>query len=83
MIINATAKDTYQLNGTNPRTATDRRDMDISSLQFGWFEWVYYRDDEQHPLPCEYLGRCLGSAKTKGNAMTQWIWKRNGQVVPR
>ena len=63
MIINATAKDTYQLNGTNPDTVTLGREMDISNLQFGWYEWVYYHDDEPYPLPRDYLGRCLGPAK--------------------
>ena len=79
MIINATAKDTYQLNGTNPDTVTFGREMDISNVQFGWYEWVYYRDDEPFPLPRDYLGRCLlGPAKTEGNEVTQWILKKNG-----
>ena len=83
LIINATAKDTYQLAGTNPHTVTLGREMDISNLQFGWYEWVYYRDDDPYPLPHEYLGRCLGPAKNEGNEMTQWILKKNGLVVPR
>ncbi|EJK51222.1 hypothetical protein THAOC_29628 [Thalassiosira oceanica] len=72
---------TYQLNGTNPDTVTLGREMDISNLQFGWCEWVCYRDDEPYPLPRDYLGRCLGPAKTEGNEMGQWILKKNGQVV--
>ena len=45
LIYNCTAKKLFQLNGTNPYTATLGDQADISNLcQFGWYEWVYYWD---------------------------------------
>lgn len=87
-IFTLTARDLFQLNGTNPYTATFGEEGDISNLcQFAWYEWVYYYDDSNHssmfPFPKATLGRCLGPAKNEGNEMTQWVLKYNGQVVPR
>ena len=31
----------------------------------------------------EIIGRCLGLEKNKGNKMTQWVLKINGQVLPQ
>ena len=58
---------------------------DISNLcQFGWYEWVYYREGgSMFPFPKEVLGQCVGPAKGEGNEMAQWILKANGNVVPR
>ena len=60
-------------------------EADISNLcQFGWYEWVYFREDSaSFPFQKERLGRCLCPAKNEGNAMTQWVLKDNGKVVPR
>ena len=85
LIFQVTAKKLFQLNGTNPHTATFGTEADISHLcQFGWYEWVYYRDQSaSFPFPKECLGRCLGPAKNEGNAMAQWILNENGRVVVR
>ncbi len=85
LIFQVTAKKLFQLNGTNPHTATFGTEADISHLcQFGWYEWVYYRDQSaSFPYPKECLGRCLGPAKNEGNAMAQWILNENGRVVVR
>ena len=79
------SKNLYQLNGTNPYTATFGEEADISHIcQFGWYQFVYYREQSaSYPHMKEYLGRCLGPAKNEGNKMAQWILKPNGQVVPR
>ena len=29
------------------------------------------------------MGRCFGPAKNKGNEMSQWVLKQNGQILPR
>ncbi len=85
LIFQVTAKKLFQLNGTNPHTATFGMEADILHLcQFGWYEWVYYQDQSaSFPFPKECLGRCLGLAKNEGNAMTQWILNENGRIVVR
>ena len=45
-IFTLTARDLFQLQGTNPYTATLGSEGDISNLcQFDWYEWVYYYDN--------------------------------------
>ena len=80
-----TAKDTFNLHGSNPHTVLTGDEGDISSLcQFGWYEWCYYRDHtEKFPFNKEVLGWILGPAKGEGNEMAQWVLKANGNVVPR
>ena len=42
-IISLTARDLFQLQGSNPHTATFCEEGDISNLcQFGWYEWVFF-----------------------------------------
>ena len=83
-INNMTAKDLFQLHGTNAHTATLFEEGDISNLcRFGWYEWCYYREERNgFPLNKEVLGRVLGPASGEGNEMAQWILKSNGKVVP-
>ncbi len=85
LIFQVTAKKLFQLNGTNPHTATFGTEADISHLcVFGWYEWVYYcNQSAAYPYQKECLGRCLGPAKNEGNIMAQWVLKENGRVVPR
>ena len=81
-ILSLTARDIFQLQGSNPYTVTFGEEGGISNLcQFGWYEWVYFYDNSsisQFPFPKAMLGRCLGPAKNEGNEMTQWILKQNG-----
>lgn len=81
-IINATAADNPVLEGTNPYTRMTGQSCDISNLcQFKWYEWVYYRDEKaRFPYQKSNLGRCLGPAKSHGNAMSQWVLNINGKV---
>ena len=84
-IFTLTAKNLYQLQGTNPYTATLGEIGDISALcQFAWYEWVYFRQGKA-PFPYlrEELGRCLGLCRNDGNEMCQAILQANGQIVPR
>ena len=83
-IFTLTAKNLYQLEGTNPYSATLGEMGDISSLcQFAWYEWVYFRQGKNaFPYLREELGRCLGPCKNEGNEMCQWILKSNGKVIP-
>jgi hypothetical protein len=84
-INNMTAKDLFQLHGSNAHTALTGDEGDISNLcQFKWYEWCYFRDHKnKFPFNREVLGRVLGPAKGEGNEMAQWILKANGNVVPR
>ena len=42
-ILSLTARDLFQLQGSNPYTATFGEEGGISNLcQFGWYEWVYF-----------------------------------------
>jgi hypothetical protein len=83
LIYNCTAKKLFQLNGTNPYTATLGDQADISNLcQFGWYEWVKYYDSTQNfPHQKECLGGCLGPAKNEGNEMTNWVLTKSGKVI--
>ena len=85
IIHQAKSKDMFQMNGTNPHTATFGTEADISNIfQYGWYVWVYYRDQQtSSPQMKECLGWCLGPANNKGNEMAQWILTGNVHVVPR
>ena len=84
LIINATARDNFKLQGQTPHMTIHGREPDISNLLFGWFEWVYYLDDsEKFPYPRECLGRCLGPSLDEGNEMAQWILAVSGEVISR
>jgi hypothetical protein len=74
IIHQVTARKLFQLHGTNSHTSMFGTEADILHLcQFGWYEWVYYRDQSASfvPYPKECLGLCLGSAKNEGNMMAQ------------
>jgi hypothetical protein len=84
LIFQVTAKKLFQLNGTNPHTATFGTEANISHLcVFGWYEWVYYCNQAAaYPFQKECFLRCLGPAKNEGNIMAQWVLKENSKVVP-
>ena len=84
-IFTLSAKDLFQLQGTNPYTATLGDVGDISNLcQFGWYEWVYFREGKaSFPYLTEVLGRCLGPTRNEGNEMCQAVLQMNGQILPR
>ena len=80
-----TAKNRFNLHGTNAHTQLFDEEGDISNLcKFAWYEWVYYREHtNKFPFNQEVLGRTLGPSRGAGNEMSQWILKANGKVVPR
>jgi hypothetical protein len=84
-INNLTAKDLFQLHGTNAHTATMHIEADISNVsRYGWYEWCYFHEKtKKFPFNREVLGRVLGPARGEGNEMAQWVLKANGNVVPR
>ena len=82
---NLTAKDAFNLKGTNAHSATLGDTGDISNIcQFKWYEWVYSTDNiSSFPSSKEDMGRWLGPAKGEGNEMAQWVLVSTGKVVPR
>jgi hypothetical protein len=84
-INNVTAKDRFNLHGSNAHTILTGDEADISNLcKYGWYEWCYYREGgAKFPFNREVLGRVLGPATGAGNEMAQWVLKCNGMVVPR
>ena len=85
MINNLTAKDLFQLHGSNAHSSLTGDDGDISNLcTFGWYDWCYFREQSaKFPEGKEILGRVLGPARGQGNEMCQWVLKANGKVVPQ
>ena len=75
-----TAKDAFELKGTNAHTATPGETGDISNLcQFKWHDWVCAMDElSSFPSSKEELGRVLGPAKGEGNEMSQWVLVSTG-----
>ena len=82
-INNMTAKDTFNLHGSNAYTVLTSDEGDISSVcRFGWYEWCYYHDHtEKFPFNKEVLGQILGPAKGEGNEMAPWVPKAKGNVI--
>ena len=60
---------------------TDRSHL----CNFQWYEWIKFHrigPEAAYPYPSEHLGRCLGSARNKGTAMSQILLLINGKVIP-
>ena len=84
LIENSSAKDNYLLKGAVPHSMMTGEMTDISNLcNFQWYEWIKFRKPgEPFPYPTEWLGRCLGPAHAKGNAMSQHVLTEAGEVLP-
>jgi hypothetical protein len=84
-INNLTARNLFQLHGTNAHIALKNEEGDTSNLcQYAWYEWCFYwEQSSKFPFDKEILGRVLGPAKGEGNDVAQWVLKANGNVVPR
>ena len=80
-----TDHDIPTLNGQVPKTVVTGNTEDISELvKFGWYQWIYYRDDTTYfPLPEEELGIYLWPSANVGSKMITWILKQNGKIVSR
>jgi hypothetical protein len=84
LIHNAIPRPLFQSNGQTPYANTFGVQGDISNIcNFGWYEWIYYRDHGNFPAAKEKLGRALGPMKNEGNEMSQSILTLRGTIVPR
>ena len=83
-IHNAIPRPLFQNKRLSPHSATFGAQGDISNIcNFGWYEWVYYRDHGSFPENKEKLGRVLGPVPNKGNEMSQAVLTSRGTVIPR
>jgi len=74
----------FQNKGLTPHEATFGSPDDISNIcNFGWYEWVYYRDPGSFPKNREKLERVLGPIANEGNEMAQAVLNAKGKVIPR
>ena len=80
-----TAYDIPKLNVQVPKTVVTGNTADISELvQFGWYQWIYYRDAITYiPLPEEKLEKYLRPYENIVSKMIMWILKYNGEIVSR
>ena len=70
MIHNLVPRPLFQNNGLTPHAVTFGESGDISNIcNFGYYEWVYYRDHGSFPENKEKLGRILGPIRNEGNEM--------------
>ena len=84
LIHNAVPRPLFQAKGKTPHECTFGEQNDISNLcNFGWYQWVYYRDFGSFPENKEKLGRLLGPCKNEGNAMSQSVLVASGTVITR
>ena len=84
LIHNVVPRPLFQNSGLTPHESTFGVQGDISKLcNFGWYEWIYYRDHGAFPINKEKLGRALGPLKNEGNEMAQAILTSQGTVIPR
>ncbi len=83
-IHNSLPRPLFQNRGMTPYEATFGEQGDISTIcNFGWYQWVYYRDPDSFPSQVEKLGRVLGPAINEGSEMSQNILTSKGTIVPR
>ena len=81
-INNLTAKNLFQLHGSNANQKITGDPSDISNLcQLGWFDWCYYRDTNSFPRQEEKLGRRLDPAANYLNEMSHWILKDTMKIT--
>ena len=67
-INNAILRPLFQAQGRSPHVCTFGVQGDISNIcNFGWYEWVYYRDAGSFPENKEKIGRVLGPTVNEGN----------------
>jgi hypothetical protein len=72
-------------NGKVPETIMTGNTANISHIcEFGWYDWVMFRDNVPMFPDVELtLGQYLGAVTDVGSALTATILKSNGQTVCR
>ena len=71
IIYNVIPRPLFQNNGLTSHADTFGESGDISNIcSFGFYEWVYYRDNGLFPSNKDKLGRVIGPVKNEVNEMT-------------
>ena len=84
MIHNVILRPLFQNNCLTPYAVTYGKSGDISNIcTFGYYEWVYYRDNDFFSSNKDKLGRVLGLIRNEGNEIDQAVPTSKGTVVPR
>ncbi len=85
LVYSCTCNDIYMTTGQVPETIMTGSTADISHIaEFGWYDWVMYRDNiPSHPDDKLILGHYLSLATDIGSALTAKILQPNGQFVCR
>ena len=74
----------FQAQGKTPYECNFGTQNDMSSMfNFGWHEWVHYRDHSTCPENKEKLGRIIGPCKNKGNEKAQCIVASSSYAITR
>jgi len=77
-----TAHDSLVLKNRTPEERVSGRTPDISEFaHYGWFDWVWFREETSFPEENLCLGKWLGVASKVGQAMTYWIMTSKGSVI--
>jgi hypothetical protein len=81
-IMQRTTSSSIYADGRTPLEIITGETPDISEyLDFGFYDWVYYRDNAG--LGETHLGRFLGVSHRVGNLMSYWVMSSSGRVVSR
>ena len=84
MIHNLIPRPLFQNNGLTPHEVTFGSQGDISRLcNYGWYDWVYYRDHSTFPIPKLKVLHFLGPMINDGNEMAQAILTSQATVITR
>ena len=83
-IRSCTTHNVFELKGEVPRTVMKGETANITHLcEFGWYDWVYFRDNAVTYHEKWVLGRWLGPSTDVGPALCAKILKENGRCVYR
>jgi hypothetical protein len=83
-LILSSTSNIYMTNGEVPKTIMTGNTTDISHMcDFGWYDWVVFRDVSTFPDVKLTLGKYLGPVTNVGSALDAKILKSNGQTVCR
>ena len=84
LIHNAVHHSLFQDQGKTHYECTFGYQSYISNVyNFGWSEWVFYRDFGSFPENKEKLGKILGPCNNEGNQTSQCSVASSGHVITR
>ena len=82
-IHNAVPWPLFQNQGMTPHQSTFGKQGDISNIcNFGWYQWIYYRNPKSLPSVKECLGRVLCPINNEWSEMSQVVLTSKATIVP-